>query len=114
MGHYYSRNFHYENEPATRTGPDPAIFEKYKDEERPVREMAATTEEMDLGRVPRQYRDYCAHAYMALMKCRRDWSPEFFRCHKEVEALYNCQGDDGFHRKLEYERTRRLMNADKE
>lgn len=37
MGHYYSRNFNYQDEPATRYGPDPEIFEKYEDTDRPVR-----------------------------------------------------------------------------
>merc|ERR1719376_1234699 len=70
----------------------------------PVREMAATTKEMDMARLHRSQRDYCAHAYMQLFKCKRDWAPESWRCKREVDALAACQHDDGFHRKLEYER----------
>lgn len=105
MGYGLSRSINIEDEPVNNQ----EIFDKFKDKSRPVREMTATTEEMDAAQLPRRTRDYCAHLYMDYLKCRRDWFPQFYKCNDIMAQYQHCNVYDIKHRMLEYERTKRLM-----
>ncbi|XP_070563178.1 NADH dehydrogenase [ubiquinone] 1 beta subcomplex subunit 7-like [Ptychodera flava] len=80
---------------------------------RKERVMVATQEEMNKARVPLEKRDYCAHLYMALMKCRRDTYPWFNNCKHEKHEYEQCEYDDYVMRMKEYERERRLLERAK-
>uniref|UniRef100_H2YNV8 NADH dehydrogenase [ubiquinone] 1 beta subcomplex subunit 7 n=1 Tax=Ciona savignyi TaxID=51511 RepID=H2YNV8_CIOSA len=110
MGWGLSRSVRIEDEPLGKS----EIYDKFEDESRPVREMFVTTEEMDKASLLRKDRDYCAHLFMDIMKCRREWFPEYYKCRPVVEKYQHCTVNDIKHRMLEYERTKRLMAREKQ
>ncbi len=54
-------------------------------------EMQVTEEEMAEARVPLNLRDYCAHLYIPLMKCRLDNYYIPWKCKKEKHTYEDCQ-----------------------
>ena len=52
--------------------------------------MKITSEEMDRTHISREERDYCAHLWMDVMKCRRDWFPEMYRCADLLHTYQHC------------------------
>lgn len=54
-------------------------------------EMVATPEEMESAKVPLHFRDYCAHTYIGLEKCKKDKFPFVYRCHPEKHEHDHCQ-----------------------
>ncbi|XP_002123568.1 NADH dehydrogenase [ubiquinone] 1 beta subcomplex subunit 7-like [Ciona intestinalis] len=110
MGWGLSRSIDHENEPLNKQW----VFDKFEDTSRPVREMVATSEEMDKAALRREERDYCAHMFMDIMKCRREWFPELYNCRPLIEKYQHCTVNDIKHRMLEYERTKRLMAREKQ
>ncbi|KAF7225276.1 transcript variant X1 [Nothobranchius furzeri] len=77
------------------TEPDPA--KKYEFDpnfgfgERKEREMIATQEQMNLAQLPLEQRDYCAHYLLKLMKCKRDYWPNFLACKHERHDWDYCE-----------------------
>ncbi|XP_071487641.1 NADH dehydrogenase [ubiquinone] 1 beta subcomplex subunit 7-like [Diadema antillarum] len=80
---------------------------------RPEREMVATQEEMNQARVPLDKRDYCAHLYIALMKCKNENFPNALKCNHVKHAYNHCEYEDFVLRMKEYERERRLLERAK-
>ncbi|XP_011405773.1 PREDICTED: NADH dehydrogenase [ubiquinone] 1 beta subcomplex subunit 7-like [Amphimedon queenslandica] len=58
------------------------------------REMKVTQEEMAEAKVPLNLRDYCAHHFIPLMKCRKDNYYLPWRCKKEKHAWDECEFQD--------------------
>ncbi|XP_039258623.1 NADH dehydrogenase [ubiquinone] 1 beta subcomplex subunit 7-like [Styela clava] len=113
MGQGVMKSIHLEDEPIDK----PEMFAKYKEygaEDRPVRKMAVTREEMNLGQIPRESRDYCAQHFMAYKKCIREWMPQYRKCMHQLHHYHDCEIEDQIIRRKEYERTKRLMKRDKE
>ncbi|KAJ3041934.1 NADH dehydrogenase 1 beta subcomplex subunit 7 ndufb7 [Rhizophlyctis rosea] len=56
--------------------------------------MFVTQEELAKAQVPLYLRDYCAHLYLTMDKCRRKtlWAP--WECKMEKMAWEKCQYDD--------------------
>ena len=54
-------------------------------------EMQVTAEEMAEAKVPLNLRDYCAHHFIPLMKCRKDNYYLPWKCKKEKHAWEECQ-----------------------
>ncbi|XP_067930129.1 NADH dehydrogenase [ubiquinone] 1 beta subcomplex subunit 7-like [Watersipora subatra] len=76
---------------------------------RKPREMVATHEEMEAANVPHRYRDYCAHLYIDILKCRKQNAPWFRACNHEKHAYDKCEYEDWVLRMKEYEREKRLI-----
>merc|ERR1719427_957719 len=98
----------------TETEPDPAKPHEFKpefgfEEPRQEREMVATQEQMNRAMMNVEQRDYCAHHLLKLMKCKRDYFPNFMACQDERHAWDNCEHEDYVMRMKEYERERRLQ-----
>ena len=54
-------------------------------------EMKVTQEEMAEAKVPLNLRDYCAHHFIPLMKCRKDNYYLPWRCKKEKHDWDECE-----------------------
>ena len=54
-------------------------------------EMQVTAEEMAEAKVPLNLRDYCAHLFIPLMKCRKDNYYLPWKCKKEKHTWEECQ-----------------------
>ena len=54
-------------------------------------EPQVSQEEMAAAKVPINLRDYCAHLYIPLMKCRKDNYYLPWRCKKEKHAWDDCE-----------------------
>ncbi|XP_784178.1 NADH dehydrogenase [ubiquinone] 1 beta subcomplex subunit 7 [Strongylocentrotus purpuratus] len=80
---------------------------------RPEREMVASQEEMNMARVPMDKRDFCAHFYIAFLKCRRDNFPNLLNCRHAKHEYDHCEYEDFVIRMKEYERERRLLERGK-
>jgi len=76
---------------------------------RQERVMIATQEEMNKAQVPLERRDYCAHLYIAMLKCKRDNFPNVFACKHAKHEYEQCEYEDFVMRMKEYERERRLL-----
>ncbi|KAK0075991.1 hypothetical protein PV325_006054 [Microctonus aethiopoides] len=76
---------------------------------RKPRVMVATEQEMIAAQVPRERRDYCAHHYINLQRCRVDVMPWTIKCGREKHAWDLCYYEDYVLRMKEYERERRLL-----
>ena len=57
-------------------------------------EMQATLKEMDDAKVPQHRRDYCAHVYIPLMKCRKENYYLPWRCQHERHAWHECEYEE--------------------
>ena len=57
-------------------------------------EMKVTHEEMEAANVPHRYRDYCAHLYIDVMRCRRKHAPWYRACKHEMHVYDNCQHEE--------------------
>merc|ERR1712189_68497 len=76
------------------------------DEPAPV--MVATQQELMDNKVPLRYRDYCAHLFLPLLKCRRDKNIVLpWHCGPEKAEWDECQIQDYYRRMREMERLRR-------
>jgi NADH dehydrogenase (ubiquinone) 1 beta subcomplex subunit 7 len=53
--------------------------------------MQVSAEEMAEAKVPLNLRDYCAHLFIPLMKCRKDNYYLPWKCKKEKHAWEECQ-----------------------
>ncbi|XP_054001072.1 NADH dehydrogenase [ubiquinone] 1 beta subcomplex subunit 7 [Hylaeus anthracinus] len=80
---------------------------------RKERVMMATEQEMIAGKVPKKFRDYCAHKYLEYSACERRHWPIHPRCRQEQHAYIHCQAEDYYLRMKEYERERRLQRREK-
>ncbi|XP_064386820.1 NADH dehydrogenase [ubiquinone] 1 beta subcomplex subunit 7-like [Halichondria panicea] len=58
------------------------------------REMQVTSEEMSEAQVPLNLRDYCAHYFIPLMKCRKENYYLPWKCKKEKHSWEECQFQD--------------------
>uniref|UniRef100_A0A8C8RII7 NADH dehydrogenase [ubiquinone] 1 beta subcomplex subunit 7 n=1 Tax=Pelusios castaneus TaxID=367368 RepID=A0A8C8RII7_9SAUR len=88
---------------------DPELgFEKRKE-----RVMVATQQQMNDAMVPLQLRDYCAHHYIKLLKCRRENTPNFLACLPARHDWEYCEHRDYVMRMKEFERERRLLKRKK-
>ncbi|MBN3314862.1 NDUB7 dehydrogenase, partial [Atractosteus spatula] len=76
---------------------------------RKERVMVATQQQMDDAQLPLSQRDYCAHYLIKLMKCNRDYWPNFLACKQERYDWDYCEHQDYVMRLKEYERERRLL-----
>ena len=54
-------------------------------------EMKVTQEEMAEAKVPLNLRDYCAHLFIPLMKCRKENYYLPWRCTQEKHAWDECE-----------------------
>ncbi|XP_033335535.2 NADH dehydrogenase (ubiquinone) B18 subunit [Megalopta genalis] len=75
---------------------------------RKIREPTATIEEMRAARVPKRYRNYCAHKFIARTTCLRKNYPFYPKCRKETDEYQTCVRDDIIIRMKEMERERRF------
>ena len=57
------------------------------------REMKLTEQEMDLAKISRDQRDFCAHLLIPIMRCRRENAPLHYRCKHLVHEHQGCQQD---------------------
>ncbi|XP_067419548.1 NADH dehydrogenase [ubiquinone] 1 beta subcomplex subunit 7 [Emydura macquarii macquarii] len=93
--------------------PDPLQMPSFEAElgfgQRKERVMVATQQQMIDAHVPLNLRDYCAHYYIKLMKCRRDNAPNFLACQHERHDWDYCEHQDYVMRMKEFERERRLL-----
>lgn len=64
----------------------------------PPRVMKATQKEMMDARVPLRFRDFCAHLYMPLMKCRFETGNVPWRCKEEKHEWEECEVQDYYRR----------------
>ena len=64
----------------------------------PPRRMIATQEEMMDAQVPLRFRDYCAHLYIPLMKCRYETSRAPWKCKEEKHEWEECEMADYYRR----------------
>ena len=53
--------------------------------------MKMTQEELANEKVPLHLRDYCAHHFVTLTKCRKDHYYLPWHCHKEKHAWEECE-----------------------
>lgn len=56
--------------------------------------MVATPEELESAKVPLHFRDYCAHKYIELEKCKKHKFPFVYRCHHEKHDYEHCQYEE--------------------
>lgn len=75
--------------------------------------MIATEEEMNSAKVPAQYRDYCAHKYIAYHACLKNNRPFYWRCRHERHDYGECEFEDSVLRMKEWERERRMKEREK-
>ncbi|EDV22515.1 expressed hypothetical protein, partial [Trichoplax adhaerens] len=54
-------------------------------------EMQVTAQEMEDAKVPLHRRDFCAHVYIPLMKCRKENYYLPWRCQHERHAWHECE-----------------------
>ena len=54
-------------------------------------EMQVTQEELAEAKVPLNLRDYCAHYFIPLMKCRKDNYYLPWKCKKEKHDWDDCE-----------------------
>ncbi|XP_034960699.2 NADH dehydrogenase [ubiquinone] 1 beta subcomplex subunit 7 [Zootoca vivipara] len=78
-------------------------------EERKERVMIATQQQMNDAQLPLDLRDYCAHYFLKLAKCKRDKFPNIFGCKHERHDWDYCEHLDYVMRMKEFERERRLL-----
>lgn len=64
----------------------------------PSRVMIATQKEMMDAKVPLRFRDYCAHLYIPLMKCRYDTYRLPWKCKEEKHEWEECEIADYYRR----------------
>ena len=64
----------------------------------PPREMIATQKEMMDNRVPLQFRDYYAHLYIPLKKCRLRTGKVPWGCKEEKHEWEHCEVEDYYRR----------------
>ena len=57
-------------------------------------EMKVTQEEMADAKVPLHLRDYCAHLYIPLLKCRKDTYYVPWKCKKERHDWDECEYEE--------------------
>lgn len=108
MGNMIDSVFHTDIRPIPETEPkfDPLYgFENGRRERVPP----VTEQELLAAKVPKQYRDYCAHYYLKWLECRRRNFPYFNKCVALDHAHSQCEFDDYVLRMKEYERERRLL-----
>lgn len=58
------------------------------------REMQVSQEEMAEAKVPLSLRDYCAHLFIPLAKCRKDNYYMPWKCQTEKHHWEQCQFED--------------------
>lgn len=58
------------------------------------REMKVTEEELAEAKVPVNLRDYCAHLFIPLVKCRKDNYYLPWKCTKEKHEWDECEFQD--------------------
>jgi len=80
---------------------------------RKERQMKVTEEEMEAAGLIATERDYCAHALIDFVKCRKQKFPYIAACKHEKHLWEECQFDDYVLRMKEYERERRLRERRK-
>uniref|UniRef100_A0A8C4NGA8 NADH dehydrogenase [ubiquinone] 1 beta subcomplex subunit 7 n=1 Tax=Eptatretus burgeri TaxID=7764 RepID=A0A8C4NGA8_EPTBU len=67
-----------------------------------------TAEQMQQAVLPLTCRDYCAHEYIRLLRCRRENFPNYWACNEEKHAWQKCGFDEYVMRMKEFEREKRL------
>ncbi|XP_043663843.1 NADH dehydrogenase [ubiquinone] 1 beta subcomplex subunit 7 [Vespula pensylvanica] len=80
---------------------------------RKARVMIATDAEMKAARIPKRFRDYCAHKFLELEDCRKYHFPMMNKCDHQNHAYQQCQYEDYVLRMKEFERERRLLERQK-
>ena len=78
----------------------------------PPREMIATQQEMMDAKVPLQYRDWCAHLYIPLKKCRIETRFMPWKCKHERHEWDECQVADYYRRIRDKHRLKLKADAD--
>uniref|UniRef100_A0A8D8M4B1 NADH dehydrogenase [ubiquinone] 1 beta subcomplex subunit 7 n=1 Tax=Cacopsylla melanoneura TaxID=428564 RepID=A0A8D8M4B1_9HEMI len=78
-------------------------------EDRPVKVMKATEEEMASCKLPQYKRDYCAHKLINYKKCYADNIPWVQNCEHEVHEYNDCLYAELVDTYKDYERERRLL-----
>ncbi|XP_069127312.1 NADH dehydrogenase [ubiquinone] 1 beta subcomplex subunit 7-like [Argopecten irradians] len=76
---------------------------------RKEREPTLSYEEMVAHKIPEEYRDYCAHYYVDMLKCFRKNMPFGYRCKHEKHHWEHCEYEEMVGRMKEYEREKRLL-----
>uniref|UniRef100_UPI00358F9848 NADH dehydrogenase [ubiquinone] 1 beta subcomplex subunit 7 n=1 Tax=Myxine glutinosa TaxID=7769 RepID=UPI00358F9848 len=76
--------------------------------DRQERKSFVTAEQMQEAVIPLACRDYCAHEYIRLLRCRRENFPNYWACNEEKHAWQKCGFDDEVLRMKEFEREKRL------
>jgi NADH-ubiquinone oxidoreductase B18 subunit (NDUFB7). len=64
----------------------------------PPRRMIATQQEMMDAQVPLRFRDFCAHLYIPLLKCRYDTHRVPWKCKAEKHEWEECEMADYYRR----------------
>lgn len=80
---------------------------------RKERVMLASETEMRAAKLPKRYRDYCAHKLLELEDCKKYNFPMIRRCGHQMHEWEKCQYEDYVMRMKEFERERRLLERQK-
>ncbi|KAI4472802.1 hypothetical protein M0802_016497 [Mischocyttarus mexicanus] len=73
-----------------------------------------TEKEMIAAKLPKRYRDYCAHKLLEYEDCKKYHYPLLqSRCGHQLHDWQQCQFEDYVLRMKEYERERRLLERQK-
>ncbi|KAI5754199.1 hypothetical protein M8J77_006690 [Diaphorina citri] len=108
ISHHYNLYFHPEVTPYPPNGLqfDPNFGFA---EERPVKVMKATPEELASCHIPQNKRDYCAHKLIDYKKCVNDNLPWIAFCEHEKHDYETCLYNEYVDTYKDYERERRLL-----
>ncbi|KAL2725040.1 NADH dehydrogenase ubiquinone 1 beta subcomplex subunit 7, partial [Vespula squamosa] len=61
---------------------------------RKARVMTTTDAEMKAARIPKRFRDYCAHKFLELEDCKKYHFPMMSKCNHQSHAYQQCQYDE--------------------
>lgn len=57
-------------------------------------EMKMSEEDMMALKIPRDQRDYCAHKYLEIQRCKRRHFPLMIKCSNEIHEYHQCNADE--------------------